>query len=193
MSLRHAILGFLSHRPLSGYDLKKAFDGSVAHFWAADQAQIYRTLAGLSEERLVEVERVAQEVRPDRKLHHLTASGRAELVAWLQAPTVAPARREPLLVKLFFVSEVAPEHLGVLLRTELVAAERELATLNAVATGTAPAFAAAPPTQALGPALTLWAGLAATRAWRDWLVAALGTLEGDAPMAAVLAALAADA
>ncbi len=44
MSLKHAILGFLELSPFSGYDLKKAFDGSVQHFWPADQAQIYRTL-----------------------------------------------------------------------------------------------------------------------------------------------------
>ena len=33
MSLDHAILGFLSYEPMSGYDLKKLFDQSVAHFW----------------------------------------------------------------------------------------------------------------------------------------------------------------
>jgi PadR family transcriptional regulator AphA len=32
MSLKHAILGFINYRPLSGYDLKKIFDGSVRYF-----------------------------------------------------------------------------------------------------------------------------------------------------------------
>ena len=48
MSLKHAILGFLGYTSLSGYDLKKAFDGSVQHFWPADQSQIYRPLAQLT-------------------------------------------------------------------------------------------------------------------------------------------------
>ncbi|MBK7448579.1 MAG: PadR family transcriptional regulator [Anaerolineales bacterium] len=47
MSLKHAILGFLSFKPFSGYELKKAFDSSVQHFWPANQSQIYRTLAEL--------------------------------------------------------------------------------------------------------------------------------------------------
>ena len=39
MSLKHAILGFLSFKALSGYDLKKAFDNSVRHFWTANRAK----------------------------------------------------------------------------------------------------------------------------------------------------------
>ena len=54
MSLRFAILGFLSVRPFSGYDLKRAFDQSVRHFWTADQAAIYRTLGELESKGLVE-------------------------------------------------------------------------------------------------------------------------------------------
>ena len=53
MSLRHAILGFLSFQPFTGYDLKKAFDRSVRHFWPATQSQIYRTLAELDADGLI--------------------------------------------------------------------------------------------------------------------------------------------
>ena len=56
MSLEHAILGFLNYKPLSGYDLKKIFDTSVRHFWAADQSQIYRTLNRLTERGWAEME-----------------------------------------------------------------------------------------------------------------------------------------
>ena len=47
MSLNNGILGFLSMKPLSGYDIKKLFNMSAAFFWPADQAQIYRTLKSL--------------------------------------------------------------------------------------------------------------------------------------------------
>ena len=56
MSLEHAMLGFLCYTPLTGYDLKKAFDVSVRHFWPADQSQIYRTLARMAERGWVEME-----------------------------------------------------------------------------------------------------------------------------------------
>jgi DNA-binding PadR family transcriptional regulator len=47
MSLEHGILGYLSMKPLAGYDIKKLFNMSAAFFWPADQAQIYRTLKKL--------------------------------------------------------------------------------------------------------------------------------------------------
>ena len=54
---------------MTGYDLKRAFDTSVHHFWAADRSQLYRTLAALVDARLAEVEVVPQESYPDRKVH----------------------------------------------------------------------------------------------------------------------------
>ena len=65
MSLKYAILGFLSYKSFSGYDLKKAFDNSVRHFWSANQSQIYRTLAQLDEEGLVAKEVIEREERLD--------------------------------------------------------------------------------------------------------------------------------
>ena len=86
MTIQYAILGLLSWRPLSGYDLKKIFDTSVRHFWPADQAQIYRTLSRLAEKGWAEMEVIEQSDRPDRKLYHITEAGRAELHAWLLTP-----------------------------------------------------------------------------------------------------------
>ena len=65
MSLEHAILGFLTYRPMSGYDLKKFFDESVRHFWSAPQSQIYRTL-GRDEEALAAARRGIE--RAERRL-----------------------------------------------------------------------------------------------------------------------------
>ncbi|MBA3728896.1 MAG: PadR family transcriptional regulator, partial [Actinobacteria bacterium] len=45
MSLRHALLGLLAERPMSGYDLTKVFDSSLAYVWSAKHSQIYPELA----------------------------------------------------------------------------------------------------------------------------------------------------
>lgn len=47
MSLEYGILGFLSHKELTGYELKKAFDISCAFVWSVNQGQIYRTLEAM--------------------------------------------------------------------------------------------------------------------------------------------------
>ena len=43
MSLKHALLGLLNYRPMTGYDLKQRFDHSISHFWSANLSQIYPT------------------------------------------------------------------------------------------------------------------------------------------------------
>ena len=102
MSLEYAILGFLNYKPLSGYDLKKIFDNSVRHFWSADQSQIYRTLARLTDQGMADVEVVEQEDRPDRKLYHITPSGQQALIDWLGGPFPMQEARSAPLVQVFF-------------------------------------------------------------------------------------------
>jgi len=113
LSLDHAILGFLNYHPYTGYDLKKIFDISVQHFWAADQSQIYRTLARLTEQGHVEMERIPQEDRPDRTVYHITDSGRAELRRWLaETPSAAGPHSSPL-VQVFFSGQFTDEEVLV--------------------------------------------------------------------------------
>ena len=84
MSLEFAILGFLNYHPYTGYDLKKIFDTSIRHFWPADQSQIYRTLARLTENGWAEMEKVPQDDRPDRKVysHHRRRARRTVALAF---------------------------------------------------------------------------------------------------------------
>jgi PadR family transcriptional regulator, regulatory protein AphA len=109
--LEYAILGFLSYKPLSGYDLKKIFDNSVQHFWSADQAQIYRTLVRLAESGLAKVEVVEQSQRPDRKVYHITPAGREELLRWLSSPVPSQPSHMAALVQIFFAGQLSDEQL----------------------------------------------------------------------------------
>ena len=111
MSLEHAIMGFLRYSPLSGYDLKKAFDTSVRHFWPADQGQIYRTLGRLAERGWVRMEIVPQEGRPNRKVYHVTETGQKELHRWLAIPLSPEQARIPWLVQVFFAGQLDDEEI----------------------------------------------------------------------------------
>ena len=110
MSLDYAILGFLNYKPFSGYDLKKILDVSVRHFWNADQSQIYRTLARLSESGLTEIELVEQSDRPDRKVYHITPKGRETLRAWLGGPVPQEPHSAPL-IQVFFSGQLSDEEI----------------------------------------------------------------------------------
>mgnify|MGYP000887359112 CR=1 FL=1 len=101
MELKHAILGMLSITPLSGYDLNRAFVGSVAHFWHADQSQIYRTLDRLAADGAIKTKGIRQSGKPDRKVHSLTPEGRRELRRWLTSPRRGEGQRSVHRARLF--------------------------------------------------------------------------------------------
>jgi DNA-binding PadR family transcriptional regulator len=111
MSLKYALLGFLNYGPHTGYELKKVFDVSVAHFWNAELSQIYPTLKNLETEGLVEMKVDVQADRPNRKVYTITDDGRRELLEWLATPADAEQFREPLLIKVFFASTMSKQEL----------------------------------------------------------------------------------
>ena len=75
MPLEHAILAFIEFEPMSGYDLKKFFDVSVAHFWSATQSHIYKSLEGLEKKGWAEAHTIQQEGKPNRKEYQITDEG----------------------------------------------------------------------------------------------------------------------
>lgn len=111
MSLEYAILGFLNYHPYTGYDLKKIFDTSIRHFWPADQSQIYRTLNRLTEKGQARMEKVPQEDRPDRKVYHITDSGRAALRDWIMAPPPLDEPRSAPLIQVFFSGQLSDQEI----------------------------------------------------------------------------------
>lgn len=116
MSLDNGILGFLSMRPMSGYDLKKLFDMSAAYFWPADQTQIYRTLKKLVREELIELKEQKKGETVDRKVYAITDKGRAEKLKQLQQNAVDDfISRDLFLMQLFFSGALSrEERLGFL-------------------------------------------------------------------------------
>ena len=87
---------------MSGYDLNRAFSNTVAHFWYADQSQIYRTLDKLTANKAITTKVIHQEGKPNRKVHSLTTTGRAELEDWLTSPLEQERFKRALLWRGYF-------------------------------------------------------------------------------------------
>jgi DNA-binding PadR family transcriptional regulator len=103
MTLENGILGFLSMKPLSGYDIKKLFDMSAAYFWPADQTQVYRTLKRLAKDGMVELKEQKKGETVDRKVYAITQKGRAENLRQIQQNTMDDfISRDAFLMQLFF-------------------------------------------------------------------------------------------
>ena len=100
MALEHALLVALSERPASGLELTRRFEKSLGFFWHATHQQIYRVLARMEADGWVGVEVVAQEGRPDKRVHTPSAEGRRVLAEWLATPMPMETFRSELAVKL---------------------------------------------------------------------------------------------
>jgi PadR family transcriptional regulator AphA len=115
MSIKHTILGYLSHTPLSGYDLKKLFANSDMLYWSGNNNQIYTSLVQLHQEGLVTKEIHYQEENPPRKVYSITEQGLAALRTWLTSPPELPQRRHPFLIQLLWADQLEPAELDTLL------------------------------------------------------------------------------
>jgi len=115
----YAILGMLSFKPMSGYDMKKAFDESVAHFWNENYGHIYPVLKRLEHGGLVTKETVSTQGKPSRYVYSITEKGTRHLVDWLLLPAERPTLRIELLLKLFFGHLLPPQNLIEKIEEEL--------------------------------------------------------------------------
>jgi DNA-binding PadR family transcriptional regulator len=106
---RYAVLGFLSWKPGSGYDIRRAISESVGNFWNESYGQIYPALRGLEREGFAQ--RAVEETagKPDRHVYTITEAGRRELRRWLDQPCDPHIYRVEVLIKLFFGEQARME------------------------------------------------------------------------------------
>jgi PadR family transcriptional regulator, regulatory protein AphA len=133
MPLEHAILAFIEFEPMSGYDLKKFFDASVAHFWSATQSHIYKSLEGLEKKGWAEARTIQQEGKPNRKEYQITNEGRTELRRWLVTPLPMEPVREACLVQIFFSHFSTNEEIAALFEIRMKQIKEQIHTLRTVA------------------------------------------------------------
>ena len=107
MSLRHALLGVLKDRPLTGYDLVRHFQGTVGFLWSAPQSQIYPELRRMEAQGLVTAQVAPRGQRAQKRIYSVTEAGMAELRRWATDFMPLPAQRDPIHLKAAFF-DLAP-------------------------------------------------------------------------------------
>lgn len=99
MSVRHALLAFLSEGPKYGLQLRQEFEESTGEVWPLNVGQVYTTLQRLERDELIESEDRGEEAGP-QKAYHITEAGRKELDRWLSTPPdMTEPPRDELVIK----------------------------------------------------------------------------------------------
>ncbi len=119
MDVKTVCLGMLTDGPASGYDLKKEFESSFGHFFAAGYGSIYPALSALAEQGLVNCELVPQEGKPDRKVYQITDDGRQFLLEALENTTPFHKVRSEFLAQMCFAHLMRPETIEAVLDNRL--------------------------------------------------------------------------
>ncbi|MFD7782327.1 helix-turn-helix transcriptional regulator [Streptomyces nojiriensis] len=165
----YAILGLLSVRPWSTYELARQMDRSLGRFWPRAQSKLYEEPKKLVRHGLAVATKEAVGRRP-RTVYTITAEGRRALADWLPRPSAGPVLESEQLLKVFFAgSGTSADILATLHAARAWAEERNqgnAAVARAHLAGLAPFQERAAQTALVGRFLTDYYRLVAT--WAEW-------------------------
>lgn len=133
MSLKFAILGLLDQQgPMSGYDIKGTVERSISYIWNVTGAQIYNALRDMRADGLVDAEVVAQNGRPDKRLHTITEKGRQALAAEADSPIHDEVLRDKVLLRVFFGNHADPDTMAAEIGAYMARIREEIGYLEGV-------------------------------------------------------------
>lgn len=119
-SLEFILLGLLTLRPSTGYDLKKTMDVSVRYISPVALSQIYPTLKRMAQNGLVQYQLVERSGKTDLKIYSLTDMGQALFRKWLEEPLKPdPYRFDTFALRFYFSSLLEKPVLLGFIRSEL--------------------------------------------------------------------------
>ena len=124
-----AILGLLSLRPWSTYELAKQARRSLDWFWPRAERKLYEEPKRLAAAGLARSEGEMTGARP-RTVYTVTRQGRTALRTWLGEPPVPPTLEFEGMVKVFFADGGSLEQLRATLTTIAETAEARLGDLH---------------------------------------------------------------
>ena len=117
-TLGYAILGLIDKQKVTGYDLTKIFNDSVADFWNANQSQIYPELKKLAQAELIQYEvRIQGEVL-EKKLYSITEKGKTALKEWmLEEEPPLPQSKDIFKLRVYFAEHLSQAEIIQKLKT----------------------------------------------------------------------------
>lgn len=129
--LQYIILGLLAHKDLTGYDIKKLFEGEVGDFWHSNHSQIYPELRKMEDKGYITSYTETVGTKLEKTYYKLAAPGRKILTEWLHEPLgeLVPSRDE-FTMKLYLLDDPDDPLAAQLFREEIARHTVKLAYLQ---------------------------------------------------------------
>jgi DNA-binding PadR family transcriptional regulator len=129
MTVRNAILAFLSQHPRHGYELRAALLAMVGgeDKWNVKPAQVYTTLDRLEEAGLVNRDSdLGEGDEPDRRIYAITPQGESELRDWFESGVEPEHHRDEFFLKFMAALVSGEADVGSLIKTQRSLLNREV-------------------------------------------------------------------
>jgi PadR family transcriptional regulator AphA len=120
--LEVALLGLLSVRPMTGYEIGRHYARALGPWWETPRTQIYPKLRELQSRGLIEQEHVVQEGKPNKRVYSIGPAGSAALTSWLAGPIRRTDMKHHMMMRLFLGNLLPADTMRKLLenyRTEM--------------------------------------------------------------------------
>jgi DNA-binding PadR family transcriptional regulator len=98
----YVILGILSDKPRTGYEIQKLVKTSMGSFWDIAYSQIYPTLRMLEKEGFITKRLETNEREQNRKVYSITNEGILKLQGWLKEAAKPETFKFEVLLKIAF-------------------------------------------------------------------------------------------
>ncbi|MQY16578.1 hypothetical protein SRB5_67790 [Streptomyces sp. RB5] len=108
MSLKYALLGVLTARPMNGYALSRYFAGSHYWVWTASQSQIYSSLKTLESSGLIEATSEEGLNGLESKVYAITGQGRDAFIEWAGSPHKLTPTRDAFGLQALYFDAIDP-------------------------------------------------------------------------------------
>ncbi|GKT02998.1 PadR family transcriptional regulator [Furfurilactobacillus entadae] len=128
--LKYILLGLLTERAQSGYDLTRAFDTGIGEFWSANHSQIYPLLNKMETEDLITHESQLAGEKLTKKVYSITAAGEETFTQWLGSASDADNEHDEFVLKLYFIQERHDFRLVEMVRNQRAKRQAKLAHLQ---------------------------------------------------------------
>ncbi len=115
ITIEFALLGLLSLRPMTGYEIKKMIAGSHILYWSGNNNQVYTSLVKLHQNEWVTQEIELRADSPSRKIYSITKKGREEFKKMLLSEPEPPQLVHPFMIQLTWADQLDAEEIDTLL------------------------------------------------------------------------------
>ncbi|WP_433678228.1 PadR family transcriptional regulator [Nocardia sp. CA-119907] len=113
--LEQALLGLLSIRPMTGYEIGTHYARALSPWWETPRTQVYPKLRELERRGFVQKETVVQEGRPNKQVYSIAPVGSRALMTRLGEPIPGTEMRHHMMMRLFLGNLLTPQTMRQLL------------------------------------------------------------------------------